>query len=294
MVGVDAYAAAVTSPERRRGRLDLPYGTTGPSLTWVGHATVAIELGDVKVLTDPALTRRVAHLRRHDVADVAAVGTPDVVLISHVHMDHLHLPSLRMFGSDIDLIVPTGAGNLLRRRGFRRVREIAAGRTVVVGRLRIEAVPAADSGRRGPHSRVFAQPVGYVLRAAEGSVYFVGDTDLYPGMAALAPVDVALLPIWGWGRTIGPGHLNPLRAVRATKLVQPGVVVPIHWGTYSPIGLHRAPPRWLREPLHTFESALDDAGAGHHLRPLDPGGTLLLSPMGIPTHVARERSRQSR
>ena len=77
----------------------------------------------------------------------------------------------------------------------------------------METVPALHKNRRGPHSRVTATAVGYVLRWSGGSVYFAGDTDLFEGMAALAPVDVALLPIWGWGPTStcppaarSPGH----------------------------------------------------------------------------------------
>ena len=75
-----------------------------------------------------------------------------------------------------------------------------------------------------------------MLRSAAGAVYFPGDTDLFPEMGSLAPVDAALLPIWGWGPTLGPGHLDPDGAVRATQLIEPRLVIPIHWGTYAPAG----------------------------------------------------------
>ncbi len=247
-----------------------PQGAS-PTLTWLGHASVLLEMGGQRVITDPALTHRVAHLRRHHPVDTDALGRPDVILISHVHMDHLHVPSLRLFGRDVALVVPTGAGAFLRRRGFRRVRETAAGRTTDVGRLTIETVPAVHSGRRGPHSRVAVDAVGYVLRADGGSVYFPGDTDLFPQMGALENIDVALLPIGGWGPTVGEGHLDPARAVRATELVDPRFVVPIHWGTYSPIRVPRGAPRWLHDPVHTFEAGLVDAGAGERLWVLEPG-----------------------
>jgi L-ascorbate metabolism protein UlaG (beta-lactamase superfamily) len=277
------YDAVVTSDGPPLDRV-VPAGddgSDGPAdsglrLTWLGHASVMIELGAVKVLTDPALTHRVAHLRRHHVVDVATIGTPDVVLISHVHMDHLHIPSLRMFGRDVPLVVPIGAAAMLRRRGFRRVTETAAGRTTHVGRLTIETVPAVHSGRRGPHSRIAVDAVGYVLRAAEGSVYFPGDTDLFTEMASLGNIDAALLPIWGWGPTLGEGHLDPARAVRATELVQPRIVVPIHWGTYSPVRFGRGAPSWLDDPVHQFETDLDGVGAGDILRVLDPGRGLVV------------------
>jgi L-ascorbate metabolism protein UlaG (beta-lactamase superfamily) len=246
------------------------------ALTWLGHASALVELGGMRVLTDPALTRRLAHLRRHHDVDTDALGAPDLVLVSHVHMDHLHIPSLRLLGRDVPLLVPAGAAAFLRRRGFRRVRETSAGATTDLGRLRIETVPAVHSGRRGPHSRVSVDAVGYVLRADEGSVYFPGDTDLFAEMTDLDGIDVALLPIGGWGRTVGEGHLDPVRAVRATELVQPRLVVPVHWGTYSPMGLRGGPPPWLRDPVHRFESELARLGADDRLHLLDPGGGLVL------------------
>ena len=164
---------------------------------------------------------------------------------------------------------------MLRRRGFHHVEETAAGRTTSIGRLTIETVPALHSGRRGPHSRVAADAVGYVLRAPEGAVYFTGETDLIPEMSALGDIDVALLPIWGWGPTLGEGHLDPQRAARATELIQPRLVVPIHWGTYSPIAVSRGAPAWLADPVHHFAAALDGAGAGDVLRVVDPGSGLV-------------------
>ncbi|MET0144644.1 MAG: MBL fold metallo-hydrolase [Ilumatobacteraceae bacterium] len=245
-----------------------------PVITWLGHASTVIDIAGVKVLTDPALTTRVAHLRRHHEVDVAAIGRPDLVLISHLHMDHLHIPSLRLFGRAVPLVVPAGAGPLLRRRGFADVREARAGETIDVGPLTVEVVPAVHSSRRGPHTRLRADAVGYVLRAGGVAVYFPGDTDLFAEMGSWAPVDVALLPIWGWGPDLGEGHLDPERAVEAAGLVEPRMVVPIHWGTFSPMGLRRGRPDWLDQPVHRFRSGLDRAGIADRLHVLTPGTSL--------------------
>ncbi len=78
-------------------------------ICWLGHASTLVELGGVRFLTDPALTARLAHLRRHHAVDLEVIRDVDVVLISHVHMDHLHVPSLRLLG-DVELVVPAGAG----------------------------------------------------------------------------------------------------------------------------------------------------------------------------------------
>ena len=139
------------------------------------------------------------------------------------------------------------------------------------------------SRRRGPHSRVAADPVGYVLRAADAAVYVAGDTDLFDEMGTWAPIDVALLPIWGWGSTLGDGHLDPRTAAAAAALIDPQVVVPVHWGTYSPIGVRR--PAWLDVPAARFRVELDALGDVERLRLLAPGDSLAQVPQtdGVPT-----------
>jgi L-ascorbate metabolism protein UlaG (beta-lactamase superfamily) len=243
------------------------------ALTWLGHATVAIDIAGVRFVTDPALTPRLAHLRRHHVADLDAVAGADVVLISHVHIDHLHLPSLRLLDAPT-VIVPEGAARLLQRQRFTDVVETRVGDVATFGAVTVLTVPAVHSPGRGPHSRVRAPAVGYVLSAGHESVYFAGDTDLFDAMTELAAVDVALLPIGGWGRSLGPGHLDPQRAARATDLIVPRLVVPIHWGTYSPIGVRGRRPAWLYEPAEQFAVAMDEAGHSGRLRLLDPGERL--------------------
>ena len=94
--------------------------------------------------------------------------------------------------------------------------------------------------------------------------------------ASWGSVDVALLPIWGWGRTLGAGHLNPRTAVDAVELIQPGLVVPIHWGTYAPVGVRRQPPGWLDAPVHQFEASLAGNGEAGRLRVLGPGDELIV------------------
>jgi L-ascorbate metabolism protein UlaG (beta-lactamase superfamily) len=242
-------------------------------VTWVGHATALIELDGVRVLTDPALTRRLAHLRRHHPVDLDELGDIDAVLISHVHMDHLHLPSLRLLGPDLLLLVPDGAGAMLRRHGF-ATREVVVGDHVPLAAVDVEVVPAVHPDRRGPHSRVRADAIGYVLRGPSGTVYFPGDTDLFAAMADLGSVDVALLPIGGWGPTVGEGHLDPDGAARASVLLRPRLVVPIHWGTYSPITGRRGAPAWLHRPAEQFARAMESAGHGDRLHLLEPSERL--------------------
>jgi L-ascorbate metabolism protein UlaG (beta-lactamase superfamily) len=234
-------------------------------ITWLGHSTVLIEVAGARLLTDPVLRPRVAHLKRHG----AAVEEPadlDAILLSHLHRDHLDLPTLRRL--EAPLVVPRGAASAVRSLG-RAVHELSAGEELTVGGAVVRAAPADHDGRRMP----FGPPVdalGFVV----DRVYFAGDTGLFAGMSELAPVDVALLPIWGWGSTLGPGHMDPEQAAEAVALLAPEVVVPIHWGTLLPLGRHRRHGHLLREPVGAFAAACERAAPGVRVAVLAPGETL--------------------
>jgi L-ascorbate metabolism protein UlaG (beta-lactamase superfamily) len=247
----------------------LPRGDTGgvasPHLHFIGHSTVRVELAGRTVLTDPLLADTVGMLRRVvPLPDRAAWAGTDVVLISHLHGDHLHLPSLRSLGRDVHIVVPRGAAAWLRGHGFRRVDELSAGESIRDGELRITAVRAEHSGHRwGPrltHGPA-TESLGYLLEGGGSAVYASGDTGLFDGMSVLAKreVDVALLPVWGWGPNLGPGHLDPVSAADAVALVRPQVVVPVHWGTLAVAGMASLPNplrgrmrRLLVDPPHSF------------------------------------------
>lgn len=241
---------------------------------WIGHATAAIDVGGHRVLTDPLLTNRVAHLRRSRPVPDDAVGDVDMILLSHVHLDHLHLPSLKQLRPSAHVLTPRGSGRLLTKAGFSDVTEVDVGDRLTGGSVEVSVVPAEHKHGRGPHSRVHAPPVGYVVEGAGRRVYFPGDTDLFDEMADLGPIDVALLPIWGWGPTLGEGHLNPERAATATSIIRPELVVPIHWGTYRPEDGRRRTPDWFDAPPTLFEQHLERIGEGARLRVLEPGERL--------------------
>src|SRR3954447_23437229 len=112
-------------------------------VTWVGHATVLIEMDGVRLLTDPVLPPRLAHLRRHSAPPGPDVAEGiDVVLLSHAHADHLDVRSLRRLGGGVRLAPPPGAGRAARRAGFTRAVELAPAEHVEVGGVTITAVAA--------------------------------------------------------------------------------------------------------------------------------------------------------
>lgn len=252
-------------------------------VTWWGHATCTIEDSGVRVLTDPLFVRRLAHLRRRrgelppEEATVA-----EAVLVSHLHSDHLHLPSLARLAPGTRLVVPHGAGRAVP--GLKRmasaaglqVTEVGPGDEVQIDDLRVRAVPARHDGRRlplGPHR---SPALGYVI-SGEARTYFAGDTGLFDSMAEdVGPVDVALLPVGGWGPYLGHGHLDAGRAAQALAALAPRSAVPVHYGTYWPIGMDGIRPHEFYAPGDEFvrqaarlapQVAVHRLGHGERVRP---------------------------
>jgi L-ascorbate metabolism protein UlaG (beta-lactamase superfamily) len=237
-------------------------GTTPARLVYVGHATVLIELDGLRLLTDPVLRPRIAHLRRHTVLDMTALRDIDVVLISHVHYDHLDRASLRRLPTRTVVVAPRGAKRVLRR--FPDVREVDVGDQVSVGEVRIEATPALHTSSR---ATVRWTPALSFLIHGSRQVYFAGDTDLFPEMAGLAgSIDLALLPVAGWGPRLPPGHLDPERAADSLRLLRPRIAVPIHWGTYALAGR-----RTSADPPETFRRLAAERAPEVEVRVLPPG-----------------------
>ncbi|MFE4054140.1 MBL fold metallo-hydrolase [Streptomyces sp. YIM B13518] len=239
-------------------------------VTWWGHATCTVEDTRTRVLTDPLFARRFAHLRRRRGAvPPAEARQADVALVSHLHADHLHLPSLARLAPGTRLLVPRGARRAvpgLRRLTHLAVSEVAPGDVTRVGGLVVRAVPARHDGRRlpvGPHR---SPALGYVLEG-EARTYFAGDTGLFDEMAKeVGPVDVALLPVGGWGPYLGEGHLDAGRAAEALARLGASSAVPVHYGTYWPIGMDAVRPHEFHAPGQEFErqAARHAPGASVH------------------------------
>jgi L-ascorbate metabolism protein UlaG (beta-lactamase superfamily) len=251
---------------RRRGG----GGSLSDRVSWLGHSTALIELGPLRVLTDPLLRGRVAHLRRH-VPPAEPPGRLDAVLLPHLPHEHADGPSLRRLPPEAPVLVPAGAGAVVRKLAVGEVLELRAGDSVPVADGTVTAVPAEHEGRRSP-LHAHAEALGFVVERG-ARVYFAGDTDLFDGMADLRPLDVALVPIWGWGGSLGPGHMDPDAAARAVALLQPRVVVPIHWATYLPLNYRSGHPL-LREPGRAFAAQVAEHAPSVRVALLRPGETL--------------------
>jgi L-ascorbate metabolism protein UlaG (beta-lactamase superfamily) len=230
---------------------------------------VLVEMDGSRVLTDPVLVQRVLHLRRYS-AHAPAIGPVDAVLISHAHQDHLDFRSLRRIGRGTRIVAPRGCGSILRRHGFRRVDEVNVGQAVSIGTVEVRAIPADHPTKRKPFGGE-SLSVGYAIDG-EQRIAFLGDTDLFEEMAHLGPgLDVALVPVWGWGPTIGAGHLDPERAARAVQMLKPRIAIPIHWGTLAPVRFRSPPPDFLAWPGPEFARQVARLAPDVEARVLAPG-----------------------
>jgi L-ascorbate metabolism protein UlaG (beta-lactamase superfamily) len=237
-------------------------------LTYVGHATCVIDMDGVRLITDPVLRPRVLHLRRVGPIPAHALRGVDSVLLSHAHWDHLDLPSLERLGKELPVVCPKGLSGLLRRRRFAHVTALEVGEEVGIGALAVRAVHAEHDGGRGPLGA--SGELGFVVTGSR-TVYFAGDTDLFDGLAEMSPIDVALVPVAGWGSKVGPGHLDPERAAEAVRRLQPRVAVPIHWGTLAPMG--RVPD--IESP-HEFARLAAELAPKVEVKIVEPGETIPL------------------
>jgi L-ascorbate metabolism protein UlaG (beta-lactamase superfamily) len=242
-------------------------------VTWVGHATTLVEIDRVRVLADPLLTRRVAHLRRRGPVPDPGVRRCDLVVVSHAHNDHLHRRSLRLVAAaspGVPVVVPRGAARRVAGLGLGLVTEVSPGDTLEVAGVGLTVTDAAHTGGRGKFDKGGTETVGYVIERGGRRCYFAGDTDLFDEMAGLGPVDLAAVPIAGWWKRLGPGHLDADRAAEAVERIDPALALPIHWGTYAPEDLG-GQPAWLAEPGQRFAAALAGRGLADRLLRLEPG-----------------------
>jgi L-ascorbate metabolism protein UlaG (beta-lactamase superfamily) len=228
-----------------------PVPSIGPgemALTFGGHATVVLRYPGLSIAFDPMLGRWVGGVRRAVEPGVAPGDLSDVglILISHRHADHLHLPTLRRMPRLATVVVPPGAASWLSELGFARVVELAPGADLELRGVQVIGAPTSH----GDHE--LARGLSYVVRGDGPSAYLCGDSAYFSGFADLgerfAP-DIAALPIGGFLPTsFRSRHMSPLDALFAFEDLRARLLVPIHHGAFA-LSYEQLdePARWLLE-----------------------------------------------
>lgn len=249
------------------------------NVSFAGHSTVLIELDGAIVLTDPLFRTALLHLQRQaPLVNITRFGRPDVLLISHSHMDHLDKRSLKLIDKDTHAIVPSDSVKLMKAQGFRRVTGVSAGDELESGALTVRAVHADHGGKRMPWNQP-AETIGFIVEGSQ-SFYYAGDTDLFDAMSEFTQLDLALLPVWGWGPKLGEGHLDPARAAAAVELIRPRVAVPVHWGGYLPAGMAKRRPDLLVDPPRKFRALVEASGCDTRVELVEPGEEIAIAAAG--------------
>lgn len=252
------------------------------TLTWLGHATVVVDIDGARIVSDPLLRRHNGVLRRRGGAapDGEAWSGADAVLLSHLHHDHAEVGSLRLF-DDVPVLTAPENAVWVRKKGLDG-RGLGEGEWVPVGDtgdVTVRLVPAVHHSRPMPHRPNAAN--GHLVRGPSGVVWLAGDTDLYPGMAghpglAGSPIDVAVVPVGGWGPRLSPGHMGPREAATACRLVAARAAVPVHWQTlHFPVG-GKFPRGWMDLAGPRFVEALSREAPSCRPSVLDIGSSATL------------------
>jgi L-ascorbate metabolism protein UlaG (beta-lactamase superfamily) len=240
---------------------------------WLGHSTVVLDLDGSRIVSDPLLRANNWPLRRRGVVPTVGWWSGSrVVLLSHLHHDHTELSSLRMLG-DVPILSSEVNAGWLRRRGLRGVALPDDWFQVAPDLPDFRLVKAVHHSRPMPHRPNGAN--GHLVRSDTTCVWLAGDTDLYPEIAdfpALAgrDIDLAVVPIAGWGPRLSAGHMGPHEAALACAWSGARWALPVHWGTLHPPVMHRF-GGWIDRPLPEFVDALAREAPACELVRLSPG-----------------------
>jgi len=249
------------------------------ALRWLGHASVVLDLAGARLLTDPLLRPHAGLLRRRaDVPRAAQWARLDATLISHLHHDHAELGSLRLLGDTPVLTAPSNA-RWLAGHGVPGAQGLPPDQwwRVPGTEARVRGFTAVHGHRPMPHRPNATN--GFLITAPGVRVWFAGDTEPYPAMRELpelagGPIDLALVPVGGWGPRLSGGHLDPVQAAQVCALIGARHAVPIHWGTlHAPVS-RRLPPGWMERGGPAFAVALEREGIAGSV--LHPGERMIL------------------
>src|ERR1700722_540536 len=249
-------------------------------VTFIGHSSFLLQVHGRKLLVDPVFSKRLVVLRRQRRAGVLVEELPpiDIVLLTHAHMDHLDMASLRrviratrrLTGQTPEVVVPRGVEDLVERLGFSKIHRLEWWEETTVQGLKVTMTPCKHWGAR-MFRDMHRGYGGYVVEGGGQSVYHSGDTAYFDGFseigAKLKP-EVALLPIGAYfPDTHRSVHTSPEEAVRGFVDLGAEQMIPMHYGTFR---LGREP---MDEPLKRLEAEAVRLGIKGRIKVLEEGET---------------------
>ncbi|MCD8554638.1 MBL fold metallo-hydrolase [Seleniivibrio sp.] len=236
---------------------------TGDTLqaTWLGHASVMLKQGDMKIITDPVFSKRVSPLsfigpeRYTDDNPIRGVniGFVDAVIISHNHYDHLDERAIKSLKDRVGMfIVPLGVGQYLEKWGVDplRIIELDWYQSLSMPNMKITATPALHRSGRSYFDTNKTFWASYVIEMGGHKVFFSGDSGYMEQFRQIGheygPFELSLVDIGAYNAKWPFSHMTPEEAVQASKDLGSGTVLPIHWGTFTLSDFY-----W-KEPIERF------------------------------------------
>ena len=233
----------------------------GLHVAWLGHSTTLLKIDGFTIITDPVFSDRAGVNLGVTTLGVKRLVAPaleiselpelDLILLSHAHMDHFDLPSLRRLESrQVDVVTASQTSDLLRVSKYKTVSELKWGEVRQVGPATVRGLEVNHWGAR-VRTDTFRGYNGYLLQVGRYRVLFAGDTantDKLRGVADSGSVDLAIMPIGAYNPWIHY-HCNPEQAWRMTQEARAEHVLPVHHSTFL---LSREP---MSEPLERFQDA---------------------------------------
>lgn len=272
----DVFLPTLLSPRRPGRVIDGVPLTTGDGIgvTWLGHAGFFGQIDGVNLIIDPNWALWHGPVKRLQHPSLWAGDLPpiDLVLVTHAHFDHLHLPSLRRIARGQPIIVPEGVGTLVKRCGFGQIIELKTWEEAQFRDLHITLTPARHWGARMIHDthRGFG---GYLIQSSTRTLFHCGDSSMFDGFKEIgkrAEIDVALMPIGAYLAPSGrPVHMNPEEALDAFQMMGAKQMVPMHHETF-PLG---GEP--IYEPVERLMRSTLERGIVGQVRVLHEGESVL-------------------